>query len=130
MLIINDFILLKFCMLFCCIFDNLELEWVHFWCVKPLCIGVQGLPISSLLDIKSNIRSFLVDWIDYGLYIAAMGICRLFDLLQLAFLIQLLTISCILSTIGFLLYRLCCFIDEDMCKKSHIFLMKIKSDCI
>ena len=114
----SDYILLKICVLLCSIFDTFELEKIHFWFIKPVELFLNSSCFYVLLDVRSKIGLFLEDWIDYGLYMIALGICRLFDLLKLAFLIQLLTISSIFYAIGLLIHRICCYIDEDLCRKS------------
>ena len=116
----SDYILLKICVLLCSIFDTFELEKIHFWVIKPIELLLNSSSINVLLGMRSRIGLFLEDWIDYGLYMLALGICRLFDLLKLAFLIQLLTISSVFYAIGLLIHRLCCYIDEDLCKKSSV----------
>ena len=114
----SDYILLKICILLCSIFDTFELEKFYFWVIKPIELILNSSCIHAILGMRSKIGFFLEDWIDYALYMLALGICRLFDLLKLAFLIQLLTISSVFYAIGLLIHRLCCSIDEDLCRKS------------
>lgn len=120
----SDYILLKICILLCLIFDTFELKTFYFWFIKPVKICLRSYSVQVLLNVRSKIGLFIEDWIDYGLYILALGICRLFDLLKLAFLIQLLTISSLFYTIGLMINRICCYFDEDMCRKSCLNLYK------
>ena len=120
----SEYILSKICILLCSIFDTFELEKIHFWFIKPIEIFLKSSFLDVLLNVRSKIGLFIEDWIDYGLYIVALGICRLFDLLKLALLIQLLTISSFFYTIGLMIHEICCYFDEDLCRKSWFNLYK------
>ena len=120
----SEYILLKICIFLCSIFDTFELEKIYFWFIKPMEFFLKSSFLDVLLNVRSKIGLFIEDWIDYGLYIIALGICRLFDLLKLAFLIHLLTISSFFYTIGFMIRGICCYFDEDLCRKSWFNLYK------